>query len=72
MDRFQKPQIKVNSRLKYAQLYEQFPTMIRNGHLLNKIQISSNPSHVNHKNPISIQLATRRTMHCAQGLTLDN
>jgi hypothetical protein len=32
MDRFQKPQIKVNSRLKYAQ----FPTSDKNGHLLNK------------------------------------
>jgi hypothetical protein len=49
-----------------------FQQLIRNGHLLNKIQISSNPSHVITRIQFPIQLATRRTMHCAQGLTLDN
>lgn len=44
-----------------------FQQLIRNGHLLNKIQMSSNPSYVITR----IQLATRRTMHRAQGLTLD-
>jgi hypothetical protein len=44
-----------------------FQQLIRNGHLLNKIQISSNPSYVTTR----IQLATRHTMHHAQGLTLD-
>ncbi len=44
-----------------------FQQLIRNGHLLNKIQISSNPSYVTTR----IQLPTRHTMHHAQGLTLD-
>jgi hypothetical protein len=44
-----------------------FQQLIRNGHLLNKIQMSSNPSYVITR----IKLATRRTMHRAQGLTLD-
>lgn len=46
MDRFQNPQIKVNSRLKYAQ----FPTIDKKWTpIIQKnveIQISSNPSHV--------------------------
>jgi hypothetical protein len=75
MDRFQNPQIKVNSKLKYAQLYAQFPTIDKKWTLIKQkiveIQISSNPFHVITRIQFPIQLATRRTMHRAQGLTLD-
>jgi hypothetical protein len=50
MDTFQNPQIKVNSRLKYAQFYAQFPTIDKKWTpIIQKnveIQINSNPSHV--------------------------
>jgi hypothetical protein len=75
MNRFQNPQIKVNSKQKYAQLYAQFPTIDKKWTPIKQknveIQISSNPSHVITRIQFPIQLAARCTIHRAQGLTLD-
>ncbi len=58
-------------------IYEQFPIIIKNGHLLNsfffiEIQIGSNLSHIIIRIQFLIQPPSTHTIHHAQGLTFDH